>query len=409
MFNKDWLTRLSLAIVAFSLMFIGTDGFTSIVAGGGAAGCEADGSFVVVESEASCDSERVLTGTANQVIVTDNGADTTVVLSLPQSIATTSDVTFDEVLISNRLNFESTSEFCEVDAPATIECSTRDNFIFMLDSNVNSTSDLCIRTHGVGSDVWCVDEAGAITLATIDGDVNTVIDLGWGDLDFVDSPADEECVTIEGADDFEAQPCAGGDTLSPALPIIDGATAADTIYIGVPGASFQSSAATFVVGSDIYYSPFQVERAIDVNQLSVEITGAGVAGNTCRIGVYEDDDGDFQPDALIDDAGTVASDSTGWKNVAVTFTLQPGFYLSALICDSAPSLRLHTPHSYLTGPIDGTTTSTARFMHIIRDSAPTGTPHASGFADPGDSPWETVTLGNNGGIGHWVMMRWSLN
>jgi hypothetical protein len=51
-------------------------------------------SFVTIASDSTLTNERVLTGTANQVVITDNGANSTVVLSLPQSIATSSSPTF---------------------------------------------------------------------------------------------------------------------------------------------------------------------------------------------------------------------------------------------------------------------------------------------------------------------------
>lgn len=53
--------------------------------------------YVTIATNASLTAERVLTGTANQIVITDNGANSTVVLSTPQSIATTSTVTFGSV------------------------------------------------------------------------------------------------------------------------------------------------------------------------------------------------------------------------------------------------------------------------------------------------------------------------
>jgi hypothetical protein len=50
--------------------------------------------FVMIGNDATVSAERALTGTANQVIITDNGANSTVVLSTPQDIATTSNVEF---------------------------------------------------------------------------------------------------------------------------------------------------------------------------------------------------------------------------------------------------------------------------------------------------------------------------
>lgn len=56
-------------------------------------------SFIVVSSDTTLANERLLTGTANQITVTDNGAGATVTLSLPQSIGTASSVTFGDLTI----------------------------------------------------------------------------------------------------------------------------------------------------------------------------------------------------------------------------------------------------------------------------------------------------------------------
>lgn len=46
-----------------------------------------DATYVTLTTNATLTNERVLTGTSNQIILTDNGAGSTIVLSLPQSIA----------------------------------------------------------------------------------------------------------------------------------------------------------------------------------------------------------------------------------------------------------------------------------------------------------------------------------
>ena len=51
-------------------------------------GASTSEAYVTIGSSAGLSAERALTGTANQVIVTDNGANSTAVLSLPQSIDT---------------------------------------------------------------------------------------------------------------------------------------------------------------------------------------------------------------------------------------------------------------------------------------------------------------------------------
>lgn len=55
-----------------------------------ASGAPADAQYVTLATNGTLTNERVLTGTSNQITVTDNGAGSTVVLSTPQNIATTS-------------------------------------------------------------------------------------------------------------------------------------------------------------------------------------------------------------------------------------------------------------------------------------------------------------------------------
>lgn len=61
----------------------------------------ASASFVTVSLDTALTNERQLLGTANQITLTDNGANSTLVLALPQSIATTSNVQFAELILDN--------------------------------------------------------------------------------------------------------------------------------------------------------------------------------------------------------------------------------------------------------------------------------------------------------------------
>lgn len=60
-------------------------------------------SYVTLGTDATLTSERVLTGTASQIIITDGGAGSTVTLSTPQNIATTSSPTFNALTLTNPL------------------------------------------------------------------------------------------------------------------------------------------------------------------------------------------------------------------------------------------------------------------------------------------------------------------
>lgn len=79
-------------------MFDDVRDYVNTLISGGGTGAPSDAQYVVLSASGDLSVERVLTGTANQVIITDNGANSTVVLSLPQSIATSSNVQFGRVL-----------------------------------------------------------------------------------------------------------------------------------------------------------------------------------------------------------------------------------------------------------------------------------------------------------------------
>lgn len=71
----------------------------AVVPSGGAA--PFDAKYVTLATDVTLTNERVLTGTTSQVIITDNGAGSTVVLSLPQNIAITSSPSFAGILYRN--------------------------------------------------------------------------------------------------------------------------------------------------------------------------------------------------------------------------------------------------------------------------------------------------------------------
>src|SRR5678816_816181 len=56
--------------------------------------------YVTIGADATLPNERALTGTSNQITVTDNGAGSTVVLSTPQSIHTGASPTFVGLTLS---------------------------------------------------------------------------------------------------------------------------------------------------------------------------------------------------------------------------------------------------------------------------------------------------------------------
>src|SRR3990167_10115925 len=65
-----------------------------------AGGAPTDASYVVIGLNGSLSAERVLTGTANQITLTDNGANGTIVLSAPQNLHTGASPTFVGLTLS---------------------------------------------------------------------------------------------------------------------------------------------------------------------------------------------------------------------------------------------------------------------------------------------------------------------
>ena len=82
------------------------------------------GQYVVIAGSALLDNERTLTGTSNQIVVTDNGAGSTVVLSTPQDIHTGATPTFGGIIIADGgtigqaagplITFDDTNNYLEI-------------------------------------------------------------------------------------------------------------------------------------------------------------------------------------------------------------------------------------------------------------------------------------------------------
>ena len=72
-----------------------------IISNSASAGAPSEATYVVISGTGSLSAERSLTGTSNQITITDNGANSTVVISTPQNIATTSAPTFGTLTLTN--------------------------------------------------------------------------------------------------------------------------------------------------------------------------------------------------------------------------------------------------------------------------------------------------------------------
>jgi hypothetical protein len=117
-----------------------------------------DATYVTLSTNATLTNERVLTGTANQVVITDNGAGSTVVLSLPQSVATSSTPTFASMTLtaSSSLTLGTSS-------------SATGGIILKNASNANTATIISGVTSASYSVTWPVAQGGASTFLQNNG------------------------------------------------------------------------------------------------------------------------------------------------------------------------------------------------------------------------------------------------
>jgi hypothetical protein len=90
------------------------------------------------------------------------------------------------------------------------------------------------------------------------------------------------------------------------------------------------------IADRMYASPFLVWEEEDFDRIAISVTGT--AGTIARLGVYADSAG--RPGALVLDAGTVATGSTGYKSITISLTLAPGVYWLAVSSDGAISVNV---------------------------------------------------------------------
>lgn len=87
-----------------------------------------------------------------------------------------------------------------------------------------------------------------------------------------------------------------------------------------------SLAGTFSLANDCAcYVPFEVAEGRAFDRIGLQMHWSGPQADTLvRLGIYENDDGD--PGALVLDAGTVDTSTTGTKEITIAETLTPGLY-----------------------------------------------------------------------------------
>lgn len=95
-------------------------------------------------------------------------------------------------------------------------------------------------------------------------------------------------------------------------------------YYRLPNAAVTTSGAS-LVNNTVRLAPKFIPNRTTFDRLGVGVTTAGEAGSVFRFGCYADD-GTGRPGALVLDAGTIGTDTTGEKIATVDLTLDPGWY-----------------------------------------------------------------------------------
>lgn len=94
------------------------------------------------------------------------------------------------------------------------------------------------------------------------------------------------------------------------------------------------SADLSLVANRFYATHFPVAHKQTWDRIGIAVQTAGGGGETARLGIYQVG-ADGLPGALVLDAGTVAVDGTGDKEIIISQALAPGWYFVALLSDSS--------------------------------------------------------------------------
>lgn len=123
----------------------------------------------------------------------------------------------------------------------------------------------------------------------------------------------------------------------PALPsIYSGALARVAgLYYGIYGGACNGTTTT-LTADRMYSLPFMVMAEETFDRICIHVSTASGAGTKARLGIYYNDAG--KPGARLLDAGEVATDSTGSKEITISQVLPPGLYWLVVLAQSTPAV-----------------------------------------------------------------------
>lgn len=129
-----------------------------------------------------------------------------------------------------------------------------------------------------------------------------------------------------------------------------------------------TSSSTAATATRTYFSVLFVPRAQALDRISISVSTAGAAATVARLGLYAADPTlNWEPGALLLDAGTVATDSTGVKEATISTTLSPGVYWMAAWFSGGPTVTSISSGTHR--PAVGSTTFGAPNGMFIKDGS----------------------------------------
>lgn len=93
-----------------------------------------------------------------------------------------------------------------------------------------------------------------------------------------------------------------------------------------------------LTADNLYFMQLPIGASGTALRIGVEVT-TEIAASSARLGIYENHYGRAQPGVLILDAGTVATATTGFKEIVISQAMTPGLYWLAILPSGGITVR----------------------------------------------------------------------
>jgi len=137
------------------------------------------------------------------------------------------------------------------------------------------------------------------------------------------------------------------------VPGIDRIT--DHYYFGW-GVAPGTAGTRLATASRVYYVLFINPKTTTWTRIGTRV-GTGVTSSLTRLGLYEVGSTGL-PTTLLEDFGTVSTATSGNKEITISYTMAPGNYYLALVCDAGVTFAGHLTDTALASYVFGATSTT---------------------------------------------------